>query len=129
MSTTDIPSAIRLKDRGHKLVLEYGGTKRYELSAEYLRVESPSAEVQGHFGQGGQLPVGKQNVAISNIERSGHYAVQLTFDDGHNSGIYTWLYLKQLAVEKDQRWRLYLEKLREQGVTRDAEVQVLRILE
>ncbi|MCL4157784.1 UNVERIFIED_CONTAM: hypothetical protein GTU68_048885 [Idotea baltica] len=129
MSSADTPKAIRLRDQGSTLVLEYPDRSSQELSAEYLRVNSPSAEVQGHFGEGGELPVGKENVRISQIEKSGHYAIRLHFDDTHDSGIFTWAYLWQLAKEKNQRWQDYLIELRKRGEARNPEVQVVKLID
>ncbi len=123
------PSRIQLRDRGSLLILDYPDGARCELSAEYLRVESPSAEVRGHGGQGGELPSGKEKVRIKAIDRVGHYALQFIFDDGHDSGIYTWGYLWQLAREKEQRWRNYLQKLTAARKTRQADVQVVRLID
>ena len=129
MSSADTPKAIRLREQGRILVLEYTERSAQELSAEYLRVNSPSAEVQGHFGEGGELPVGKENVRITNIEKSGHYAIRLHFDDTHDTGIYTWAYLWQLAKEKEQRWQEYLIELRKRGEARNPEVQVVKLVD
>lgn len=129
MTNADTPKAIRLRDGGKTLVLDYPERTSQELSAEYLRVNSPSAEVQGHFGKGGELPVGKEQVLISKIEKSGHYAIRLHFDDSHDSGIYTWAYLWQLAKEKNQRWQEYLVELRNRGQARNPEVQVVRLVD
>lgn len=129
MSHQDQPQKILLRNKGKLLVLEYSSASRHELDAEYLRISSPSAEVQGHGGQGGELPVGKQDVAITAIEKAGNYALRLTYSDGHDSGIYTWTYLKQLAVEKQQRWQAYLMELRNLGVSREPDVQVVRFVD
>ncbi len=129
MTQSDIPKAIRLRDGGSTLIMEYADRATQELSAEYLRVQSPSAEVQGHFGQGGELPVGKESVRIEKIEKSGHYAIRLYFDDQHDTGIYTWAYLWQLAKEKGQRWQDYLIELRKRGLTRNADTQVVRLVD
>lgn len=129
MSDSEIPKAIRLRNSGTTLVLEYEERPSQEMSAEYLRVNSPSAEVQGHFGEGGELPVGKENVRISKIEQSGHYAIRIHFDDTHGTGIYTWAYLWQLAKEKHQRWQDYLIELRKLGAARNPEVQVVRLVD
>ena len=123
------PSKIRLLDDGRNLVLDYGNAGKYELSAEFLRVESPSAEVRGHGGQGGELPIEKENVRITGIDRCGHYAIQVIFDDGHDSGIYTWAYLWQLVREKEQRWTAYLRKLTQLGKSRSTQVQVVRLID
>ncbi len=127
--TQRAPGKIKLRSQGAELILHYAENKEYALSAEYLRVESPSAEVRGHGGQGGQLPVGKENVRITSVERMGNYALQFTFDDGHDSGIYTWEYLYQLALEKDRRWHAYLQKLQAIGKSRDPGVQVVRLID
>ena len=111
------------------LVLEYADKATQELSAEYLRVQSPSAEVQGHFGEGGELPIGKESVCITKIEKSGHYAIRLYFDDSHDTGIYTWAYLWQIAKEKNQRWQDYLIELRKQGLTRNPETQIVKLID
>ena len=129
MSKAPVPGKIRLRDKGALLQLDYPDGSSYELSAEYLRVESPSAEVRGHGGAGGQLPFGKENVHIKSIQRCGHYALQFVFDDGHDSGIYTWAYLWQLAKEKEQRWREYNQKLSAAGKVRQADVQVVRLVD
>lgn len=129
MSGIPVPGKIRLRDKGKLLQLDYPDGASYELSAEYLRVESPSAEVRGHGGQGGELPYGKEEVKIKGIERMGNYALQFIFDDGHDSGIYTWGYLWQLAKEKEQRWRNYLQQLRAKGHVRQADVQVVRLVD
>lgn len=129
MSSPDQPSKILLREKGQLLVLEYDSGIRHELDAEYLRISSPSAEVQGHGGEGGELPTGKQQVRVTHIEKAGNYALRLTFSDSHDSGIYTWTYLKQLAVEKQQRWQQYLIELRTLGVSREPDVQVVRFID
>ena len=88
------------------------------LSAEYLRVESPSAEVQGHTPGEKRLVAGKQHVGIVAVEPVGHYAVCLRFSDGHDTGIYTWDYLLRLDREKPERWPAYLRALAEAGLSR-----------
>ena len=123
------PSKIRLRNQGRSLILDYGTGKQTELDAEYLRVQSPSAEVQGHGGEGGVLPTGKQDVQIAQIEKAGNYALRLHFSDGHDSGIYTWSYLKQLGNEQQQRWQAYLLKLKTLGITREPELQVVRFVD
>ena len=107
-----IPSAIQLHKASRTLDLSYG-SEHYSLSAELLRVHSPSAEVQGH----GQpiLQFGKQNVALLKIEPAGNYALKLTFDDGHDSGLYTWDYLYQLATRQAELWSDYLAQLEAAG--------------
>lgn len=101
------------------LRVSFADGRRIELPAEYLRVESPSAEVQGH-GPGQKTIVGgKRHVGITRIEPVGSYAVRLVFDDGHDSGLYTWDYLYQLGAERESRWCAYLRALAEKGLSRD----------
>jgi DUF971 family protein len=105
------PQELRLKRSGGILQIEFDSGEACELTAEYLRTHSPSAEVKGH-GPGQELLVtGKQNVRIRDIEPVGSYAVRLIFDDGHSTGLYTWPYLLKLGREKDALWSLYLEKV------------------
>ncbi len=97
------------------LELSFDDGSTFELPAEYLRVHSPSAEVQGH-GPGQQvLQIGKQDVNIDNIEPIGQYAIKLTFDDNHDTGIYSWDYLYELGVTYAERWQHYLDQLDEAG--------------
>lgn len=105
------------------IVFEDGSA--YTLSAEFLRVFSPSAEVRGHGPGQETLQAGKSSVGISAIHPVGHYAVQITFDDGHDSGLYSWKYLRDLAEEQDRYWQQYLKQLAAGGKSRDPEVQVL----
>src|SRR3954451_19513849 len=105
------PDELRLKDHGRTLVIRYSGGQSFTLSAEQLRVESPSAEVKGH-GPGQEITVaGKRNVRIVKIEPIGHYAVRLIFDDGHSTGLYTWQYLRELGERSEERWAGYLARL------------------
>ena len=92
----------------------------FELSAEYLRVHSPSAEVKGHGGGEGLLVVGKEGVNIDRIEPIGRYAVRLVFDDGHDTGLYTWPILYDLGKDYETKWRRYLTRLEEAGQNRSA---------
>jgi DUF971 family protein len=91
----------------------------YELPVEYVRVESPSAEVQGHHPDQKQTVAGRRLVGIIGIEPVGHYAVRLVFDDLHDTGIYSWDYLQKLGQEKDRRWIDYLDALAAKGLSRD----------
>ena len=111
--TTSVPALleIRLRTRSRLLEVAFDGGERFELPAEYLRVHSPSAEVQGHGIETGVLVTGKENVGISAVEPVGHYAVRLQFDDGHNTGLYTWKYLYELGREQQQRWAEYQRRL------------------
>ena len=116
--TGEPPDEIRLRDHGRSLELDYGASERYALSAEYLRVESPSAEVKGH-GPGQEITVaGKKNVRILRLEPVGHYALRIVFDDRHDTGLYTWDYLRELGRDEKSRWPAYLQKLGEQKLTR-----------
>ncbi len=112
------PSEIRLKGKRRLLVLSYEDGGAFELSAEYLRVHSPSAEVKGHGPGQERLQTGKENVAITAIEPVGHYAVRLVFDDGHDTGLYTWTYLRELGENQADNWQAYLDRLRAAGYAR-----------
>ena len=103
-----------------QIELEYGNGERYQLSYEFLRIASPSAEVKGHGPGQAVLQLHKENVLLDSIQPVGNYAVQLFFNDGHDSGIYSWQYLYQLATEKTQRWQAYLDQLAAAGVQRQA---------
>ncbi len=120
------PVRIALHKKSKTLELEYADGESYSLSCEYLRVNSPSAEVLGH-GPGQEiLQTGKQQVGITAVNPVGHYALQLEFDDGHNTGLYSWGYLYQLCTEHEARWEAYLERLKQAGASRDPDVQVLK---
>ncbi|EED32203.1 hypothetical protein NOR53_3146 [gamma proteobacterium NOR5-3] len=125
MSDVPRPSNIRLRKQSRVLELDYPDAQSFSLSWEYLRVYSPSAEVRGHHGSGAVLQTGKRNVAIIDIKPVGHYALQLVFDDGHDTGLYSWEYLYRLCSQKDVLWETYLEDLREAGASRDPDTQVL----
>ncbi len=109
------PTDIHLHQRSRVLELVFEDGSRFELPCEYLRVYSPSAEVRGH-GPGQEiLQVGKEDVNISAIEPVGHYAVRLVFDDGHDTGLYSWDLLFELGVHYERNWRRYLERLAAAG--------------
>lgn len=97
------------------LEIEFDDGARFELSCEYLRVYSPSADVQGHGPGQGTLQVGKENVNIERIEPVGHYAVKLHFDDGHHTGLYSWQYLYELGRNQQDNWQDYLDDLARAG--------------
>ncbi|MEE8093343.1 MAG: DUF971 domain-containing protein [Gammaproteobacteria bacterium] len=109
------PIDITLQKRSRRLRISFSDGKRFELAAEYLRVFSPSAEVQGHGGGEGVLVAGKEAVNIDKIEPVGRYAVRLVFDDGHNTGLYTWPILYDLGLKHESNWRRYLTRLEEAG--------------
>ena len=126
MSDQDrVPSGIKLHTRSRELELNYSGGDSYRLSCEYLRVYSPSAEVRGHGPGQETLQTGKLKVAISEIKPIGNYALQLVFDDGHDTGIYAWDYLYHLCIERETLWQDYLDRLDQAGANRDPDVQVL----
>jgi DUF971 family protein len=113
------PVELRLKRAEKRLDIEFDDGKRFSLPAEYLRVESPSAEVQGH-GAGDKVIVAERaHVGILDLEPVGNYAVRIKFDDLHDTGIYSWDYLYRLGVEHDKRWRDYLAALAATGLTRE----------
>ena len=112
------PTELRLKRAERRLDVSYDDGTRFALPAEYLRVESPSAEVQGHGAGQKQIVAGKATVGIARVEPVGNYAVRLVFDDGHDTGIYSWTYLHQLGREYDSRWMRYLEDLAKAGLSR-----------
>ena len=121
------PVAIQLHRKSRQLELEYENGKRYSLSCEYLRVYSPSAEVLGHGPGQEVLQVGKLNVGITAIKPVGNYALQLVFDDGHDTGLYSWRYLYELCEQQDSKWQDYLDRMSRAGASRDPDVQVLKL--
>ncbi len=128
MNTTEQrPTSILLHAKSRALELAYQGGKSYSLSCEYLRVYSPSAEVRGHGPNQEILQVGKLNVNITAIKPVGNYALQLVFDDDHDTGFYSWGYLYELCTQHDVWWRNYLDRLSEAGANRDPDVQVLKL--
>ncbi|SRR5260221_11898999 len=112
------PVEIRLRTRSRLLEVRFDDGACFSLPAEYLRVHSPSAEVTGHGVAEGLLIAGKEAVGIRAVEPIGHYAVRLLFDDGHDTGLYTWKYLHELGSEQPQRWSAYLLRLKNAGITR-----------
>jgi DUF971 family protein len=120
LGTTHWPTEIRLKKAEKRLEIDFDDGTTVRLPAEYLRVESPSAEVQGHGPAQKQLVPGKAQVGIAGLEPVGNYAVRILFDDGHSTGIYSWSYLRTLGAEQETRWRNYLAALQSQGLSRDA---------
>lgn len=112
------PTEIRLQKKSRQIVIAYDDGSRFELSFEYLRVNSPSAEVKGHGPGQEVLQTGKENVRVKAIEPIGHYAVRLVFDDGHDTGLYSWSYLYELGTERDSKWQAYLDRLEAAGYAR-----------
>jgi len=111
---------LRLRVRSRKLEVVFDGGLHFALPAEYLRVYSPSAEVRGHGTGPGVLVTGKESVNIRAVEPVGQYAVRLVFDDGHDTGLYTWKYLHELGTRQESYWAEYLQKLAAAGYTRRA---------
>jgi DUF971 family protein len=101
------PTELRLDGAKTTLTVAYDSGERFALPAEYLRVESPSAEVQGHSPEQKQIVTGKENVKIEALEPVGNYAGRIVFDDGHNTGLYSWDYLHELGRERDAKWAAY----------------------
>ena len=113
------PVELRLKRAEKRLDIEFDDGRQFSLPAEYLRVESPSAEVQGH-GPGEKIIVAERaHVGIIDLEPVGNYAVRIKFDDLHDTGIYSWTYLYKLGIEREQRWRAYLDELKARGLGRE----------
>ncbi|WP_437881914.1 gamma-butyrobetaine hydroxylase-like domain-containing protein [Pseudomonas sp. LRF_L74] len=120
-----VPSAIKLHKASKTLELHYG-EERFVLDAEFLRVHSPSAEVQGHGKP--VLQTGKLGVGLSKLEPAGNYALKISFDDGHDSGLFTWDYLYQLATRREALWQDYLDELAAAGKSRDPNESVVRLM-
>ncbi len=115
MAEKHIPTELTYHQKSHSLEIAFNTGERYQLSAEYLRVYSPSAEVQGHGPGQEVLQIGKQDVSIDKIEQIGNYAVQLFFDDNHDTGIYSWDTLYRLGEGQETLWPQYLNRLKEAG--------------
>jgi DUF971 family protein len=119
LGTTHWPTEIRLKKIEKRVEIDFDDGTTVRLPAEYLRVESPSAEVQGHGPGQKRLVPGKAEVGIAALEPVGNYAVRILFDDGHSTGIYSWSYLYTLGLEQEKRWRDYLAALQAAGLSRE----------
>jgi DUF971 family protein len=105
-----VATEIRLRKSSRVLAVSFDDGTRFEMPFEYLRVHSPSAEVKGHGPGQEVLVTGKENVLIRAVEPVGQYAVKLVFDDGHDTGLYTWKYLHELGREQPRKWAQYLER-------------------
>ena len=112
------PVEIRLRRQSHRLDVTFDDGVTFSMPAEYLRVHSPSAEVRGHGPGQEVLQVGKESVGIVAVEPIGQYAIRLVFDDGHDTGLYSWDYLYELGANQESRWRRYLERLAQAGHAR-----------
>ena len=111
-----VPTGIRLRTKSRVLDVTFADGARFELPFEYLRVYSPSAEVRGHGPGQETLQLGKHEVGIRAVEPVGRYAVRLVFDDGHDTGIYTWQYLLELGQTRAEKWQRYLDRLAQLGL-------------
>jgi DUF971 family protein len=114
-----VATEIRLNRAERVLHVAFDDGARFALPAEYLRVESPSAEVQGHGPDQKTIVPGRRHVGIMTIEQVGNYAVRLDFDDLHNTGIFSWEYLYELGQQQDRRWAAYLAALADRGLSRE----------
>jgi DUF971 family protein len=112
------PEELRLDKDKATLTVAFESGERFALAAEYLRVESPSAEVQGHGTDTKQIVAGKRRVKIDSLEPVGNYAVRIRFDDGHDTGLFSWDYLHELGREREQKWSAYLSALRTRKLER-----------
>ncbi|HEX5339847.1 MAG TPA: DUF971 domain-containing protein [Gammaproteobacteria bacterium] len=110
------PTEIRLRRSAGVLAVTFDNGETFELPFEYLRVFSPSAEVRGHGAE--ILQVGKEKVKVNSVEPVGNYAVRLVFDDGHDTGLYSWTVLYDLGTNQEANWARYLQRLKEAGVQR-----------
>ena len=118
-ATAAWPTEIRLHKDRRTLTIGFDSGESYDLSAEYLRVESPSAEVQGHSPEERKTVPGKRNVEILEVTPVGNYAVRLGFDDMHSTGIFAWDYLRDLGRNHGKYWQRYLDELAAKGLSRD----------
>ncbi|MEL0637447.1 DUF971 domain-containing protein [Marinomonas sp. TI.3.20] len=116
------PTKIHYHKQSRELELEFADDQSFRLSAEYLRTHSPSAEVRGHGLQMPILQYGKKDVTIQNVEGAGNYALKISFNDGHDTGLFTWEYLYNLGTNYDELWKMYLDRLEKEGQTRDTSV-------
>lgn len=113
------PTEIKLHQKSHFLEISFANGKTFQLPCEFLRVYSPSAEVRGHGPGQEVLQVGKKNVEIKKIEPVGTYAIQFTFSDGHDTGIYSWDLLYDYGLHQEEMWRHYVKRMEEAGVSRE----------
>ena len=112
------PTEITLRRKSRLLVVAFEDGSEFHFTFEYLRAHSPSAEVKGHGPGQETLQTGKEDVVITAIEPVGHYAVKLVFDDGHNTGLYSWSYLHELGSNMEANWQSYLDRLAAAGYAR-----------
>ena len=119
-SNTPIPTEIKLHQKSRILELAFDDGEHFQLSYEFLRVFTPSAEARGHGVGQETLQIGKRDVDILRVEPVGNYAIKPVFSDGHDSGLYSWDVLHTLCIHRDELWQAYLEKLEEAGASREA---------
>lgn len=117
--STPLPTEIKLHQKSRVLELAFDNGERFELSYEFLRVFTPSAEARGHAPGQETLQVGKRDIAIERIEPVGNYAIKPVFSDGHDSGLYSWDMLYNLGAHRDELWQTYLDRLSAEGASRD----------
>ncbi len=122
-----IPSKIQLHKQSQHLELHFGA-EQFSLTAEFLRVHSPSAEVMGHGRNQAVLQIEKKAVRIQKIERAGNYALKIFFDDGHDSGIYTWSYLYDICSKQELLWNEYLNALLKAGKSREKDTSIVKFV-
>jgi DUF971 family protein len=122
-----IPTKIQLHKQSQQLELHFGA-EHFLLTPEFLRVHSPSADVMGHGPNQAVLQHGKKDVTINKIERAGNYAIKLFFNDGHDSGIFTWAYLYELCATKEELWQEYLDALVHAGKTREKDTSIVKFI-
>lgn len=118
-ASTPQPTEIKLHQKSRLLEISFSDGKTFQFSCEFLRVYSPSAEVRGHGPGQETLQTGKKNVDITNVEPVGNYAIQLTFSDGHDTGLYSWDILYDFGLHQDQLWQEYLMRLEQAGGSRE----------
>ena len=116
--STPWPTDLRFNRADHVLEIDYDDGKTFALPFELLRVESPSAEVQGHGPSQKQIVPGKKEVGVTGVVPTGNYAVRIQFDDGHETGIYSWDYLRKLGEDQDDIWARYVTALEDNGLSR-----------
>jgi len=124
----NIPTKIQLHKQSQQLELHFN-KEHFLLTAEFLRVHSPSAEVMGHGPSQAVLQVEKKEVGIQKIERAGNYALKIFFDDGHDSGIFTWSYLYEIASQQESLWNNYLTSLLQAGESREKDTSIVKFIE
>ncbi len=122
------PTKIQLHKQSQQLELHFS-TEKFSLTAEFLRVHSPSAEVMGHGPNQAILQIEKKEVRIQKIERAGNYALKIFFDDGHDSGIFTWNYLYEIGSQQESLWSAYLEALEQAGKSREKDISIVKFME